>query len=126
MTSSVLVGDIGATNARFALVSNGNLNAISSFEVAKFGQFADVLAIFLKEHRRQTQIHQALLAIAGPVIDERIPLTNSSWVIDPRELQTSFGLQVRILNDFEAVALDRKSTRLNSSHEFVSRMPSSA
>ena len=26
----------------------------------------------------------------------------------------------------EIVALDRKSTRLNSSHEFVSRMPSSA
>src|SRR6266481_2365122 len=64
MTSSVLVGDVGATNARFALVSNGNLNAISSFEVAKFGQFADVLAIFLKEHCSQTQIHQAFLAIA--------------------------------------------------------------
>src|SRR5204862_88813 len=95
MTSSVLVGDVGATNARFALVSNGNLNAISTFEVAKFGQFADVLAIFLKEHCSQTQIHQAFLAIAGPVIDERVPLTNSSWVIDAGELQTGFGLQVR-------------------------------
>ena len=111
MTSSVLVGDIGATNARFALVSNGNLNAISSFEVAKFGQFADVLAIFLKEHCSQTQIHQAFLAIAGPVIDERVPvpLTNSSWVIDAGELQTGFGLQVRIVNDFEAVALSLPS-----------------
>jgi glucokinase len=111
MTSSVLVGDVGATNARFALVSNGNLNAISSFEVAKFGQFADVLAIFLKEHCSQTQIHQAFLAIAGPVIDERVPvpLTNSSWVIDAAELQTGFGLQVRIVNDFEAVALSLPS-----------------
>jgi glucokinase len=111
MTSSVLVGDIGATNARFALVSNGNLNAISSFEVAKFGQFADALAIFLKEHCSQTQIHQAFLAIAGPVIDERVPvpLTNSSWVIDAGELQTGFGLQVRIVNDFEAVALSLPS-----------------
>ena len=81
MTSSVLVGDVGATNARFALVSNGNLNAISSFEVAKFGQFADVLAIFLKEHCSQTQIHQACLAIAGPVKGERVLLINSSWVI---------------------------------------------
>ena len=109
MTSSVLVGDVGATNARFALVSNGNLNAISTFEVAKFGQFADVLAIFLKEHCSQTQIHQAFLAIAGPVIDERVPLTNSSWVIDAGELQTGFGLQVRIVNDFEAVALSLPS-----------------
>ena len=29
-------------------------------------------------------------------------------------------------NKPDAVKLDRKSTRLNSSHEFVSRMPSSA
>ena len=28
--------------------------------------------------------------------------------------------------DFQALLADRKSTRLNSSHEFVSRMPSSA
>ena len=28
--------------------------------------------------------------------------------------------------DWETRSLDRKSTRLNSSHEFVSRMPSSA
>jgi glucokinase len=109
MTSSVLVGDIGATNARFGLVSNRNLNSISSFEVAKFGQFADVLAIFLKEHCSQTQIHQAFLAIAGPVKGERVPLTNSSWVIDAGELQTGFGLQVRIVNDFEAVALSLPS-----------------
>ena len=109
MTSSVLVGDVGATNARFALVSNGNLNAISSFEVGKFRQFADVLAIFVKEHCSQTQIHQAFLAIAGPVKGERVPLTNSSWVIDAGELQTGFGLQVRIVNDFEAVALSLPS-----------------
>ncbi len=108
MSSSVehiLVGDIGATNARFALLSDGNLNAISSFEVAKFGQFTDVLAIFMKEHSGETKIHQALLAIAGPVKGERVALTNSSWIIDGAELQTGFGLQVQIINDFEAVAL---------------------
>ena len=107
----ILLGDIGATNVRFALLSNGNLNAISNFEVAKFGQFTDVLAIFIKEHCRRTQIHRALLAIAGPVKGERVLLTNSSWVIDARELQTGFGLQVRIVNDFEAVALSLPSLK---------------
>jgi glucokinase len=112
MSSSVeniLLGDIGATNARFTLLSNGNLNAISSFEVAKFGQFSDALAIFIKEHSRGTGIHQALLAIAGPVRGERVALTNSCWVIDSRELQKRFGLRVRIVNDFEAVALSLPS-----------------
>jgi glucokinase len=109
MSSSVLLGDIGATNARFALLSNGNLDAMRIFEVAKFAQFADVLAAFIKEHCRQTQIHQALLAIAGPIKGERVLLTNSSWVIDARELQTDFGLPARIVNDFEAVALSLTS-----------------
>ncbi|MFZ0237000.1 MAG: glucokinase [Xanthobacteraceae bacterium] len=105
LVDNVLLGDIGATNARFSLLSNGYLKAISSFEVAKFGQFTDALAIFIKEHCRQTQIHKALLAVAGPLKGERIALTNSSWVIDNSELQTVFGLAVRIINDFEAVAL---------------------
>ena len=106
---NILVGDIGATNARFTLLSNGNLNAISSFEVAKFGRFTDALAIFIKDHSRETRIHQALLAIAGPVRGERVALTNSCWVIDSRELRTVFDLQVRIVNDFEAVALSLPS-----------------
>jgi glucokinase len=101
----ILLGDIGATNARFALLSNGNLNAISSFEVARFEQFTDVLAKFVREHCRQIKIHQAFLAIAAPLTGERVLLTNSSWVIDRHELQTGFGFQVRIVNDFEAVAL---------------------
>jgi glucokinase len=109
LVDSVLLGDIGATNARFSLSSNGNLSAISSFGVAEFGQFTDALAIFIKEHCRQTQIHKALLAIAGPVKGERVALTNSSWVIDTGELQTVFGLRVRIINDFEAVALSLPS-----------------
>jgi glucokinase len=113
MSSSILLGDIGATNARFALLSNGSLNAINTFEVAKFGQFTDVLAIFIKEHCRQTQIHQALLAIAGPITGERVLLTNSSWVIDARELQTDFALHTRFVNDFEAVALSLPSLTSN-------------
>jgi glucokinase len=105
----ILLGDIGATNARFALLSNGNLNTISSFEVAKFGQFADVLTIFIKERCGQTEIHHALLAIAGPVQAQRVALTNSSWIIDARELQARFGFQVQIVNDFEAVAVSLPS-----------------
>jgi glucokinase len=109
LVDSVLLGDIGATNARFSLLSNGKLSAINGFGVAEFGQFTDALAIFIREHCRQTQIHEALLAIAGPVKGERVALTNSCWVIDTSELQTVFGLRVRIINDFEALALSLPS-----------------
>jgi glucokinase len=129
MSSSVqhvLLGDIGATTARLALLSNGNLNAISSFEVAKFDQFTDVVAKFVTERCHETKIHQALLAIAGPVTGERVPLTNSSWVIDPHEIQRDFGLQVRIMNDFEAVALSLPSLTSSDLTEIGGTRPEAA
>ena len=100
-----MLGDIGATNARFAFLANGVLGAVSSFEVAKFARFADVVAIFLKDHCHEFRAKNALLAIAGPVKGERSVLTNCSWVIDARELQAAFNLEARVFNDFEAVAL---------------------
>lgn len=100
-----MLGDIGATNARFALFANGVLGAVTSFEVAKFARFADVIAIFLKDRCREFRVKRALLAIAGPVKGERSILTNSSWVIDTPELRATFKLEARIFNDFEAVAL---------------------
>jgi glucokinase len=101
----ILLGDIGATNARFALFANGVVGAVTSFEVAKFARCADVIAIFLKDRCREFRVKRALLAIAGPVKGERSVLTNSSWVIDTPELRATFKLEARIFNDFEAVAL---------------------
>ena len=43
-----------------------------------------------------------------------------------REAGFKFGVHPHMLRHSAGYKLDRKSTRLNSSHEFVSRMPSSA
>ena len=88
----VLLGDIGATNAKFALLANGALGPVKSFDVASFARFADAAAIFLKDHCRQLEISNAVLAVAGPIEGERCVLTNCSWVIDARELYDAFGL----------------------------------
>ena len=53
--------------------------------------------------------------------------------IDPRDSMALFDLDLRLLSRLPAregelgkISEDRKSTRLNSSHEWISRMPSSA
>jgi len=47
-----------------------------------------------------------LLAVAGPVDNDRCVLTNSAWTIDAPELCAAFSFgKVHILNDFEATAL---------------------
>lgn len=103
MAKSALLGDIGATNARFAFASKDELGQVRSFEVAKFPQFMDALAAFREEF--SSPITEAVIAVAGPVAKQHAKLTNQAWSIDADELESSLGLQARIINDFQAVAL---------------------
>src|SRR5258708_18606791 len=99
-----LLGDIGATNVRFALLSNGVLGPIKWFTVADFPRFTDAVAAFLD--CQQVSVREALLAVAGPVDNDRCVLINSAWTIDAPELCAAFSFaRVHILNDFEATAL---------------------
>src|SRR6266478_4690895 len=99
-----LLGDIGATNVRFALLSNGVLGPIKWFTVADFPRFTDAVTAFLD--CQQVSVREALLAVAGPVDNDRCVLINSAWTIDAPELCAAFSFaRVHILNDFEATAL---------------------
>jgi glucokinase len=104
-----LLGDIGATNARFALLTNGALGPVNCLDVAEFARFADATAAFLKDHCQKIEITNVVLAVAGPIKGERCVLTNCSWVVDARELYSTFKLEARIINDFEAVAFSLPS-----------------
>ena len=53
--------------------------------------------------------------------DEEEAFTDADFIMAQMRVG---GLKMRVKD--EQISLDRKSTRLNSSHEFVSRMPSSA
>jgi glucokinase len=102
----VLLGDIGATNARFALLSNGILGPVRNFTVAGFPEFADVVRAFFDGDGGSMSAGAAVLAVAGPVNDGRCVLTNCQWTIDRHELGRTFGfVQTHLCNDFEAVAL---------------------
>src|SRR5258707_7090739 len=101
-----LLGDIGATNVRFALLSNGVIGPIKWFTVADFPRFTDAVNAFVDGYCRQVSVCEALLAVAGPVANDRCVLTNSAWTIDASELCGAFSfVKVHILNDFEATAL---------------------
>jgi glucokinase len=104
--SAVLLGDIGATNARFALMTDGLLGPVKWIAVARYPQFADAIEDLLQEQFCERLVGNAVFAVAGPVEGESCNLTNCSWTIDGREMRDRFKLQtVRIINDFEATAL---------------------
>jgi len=100
----VLLGDIGATNARLGLFKDGALGPVEWMAAAEYGQFFDAVEAFLVKRGRPA-VTGAMLAVAGPVEANRARMTNRGWVIDGAELCAQFRLRrARILNDFEATA----------------------
>jgi glucokinase len=100
----VLLGDIGATNARLGLLKDGELGPVEWMAAAEYAQFSDAVEAFLVKRGRPAAAG-AILAVAGPVEANRAHMTNRGWVIDGAELCKQFGLRrARILNDFEATA----------------------
>jgi len=103
---AVLLGDVGATNARFAVLFDGMVGTIKWIEVAHHSTFDGAVKDFLQSHGRDHRIAHALLAIAGPVKDDRCKFTNCPWIIDGRDLRNQLRFQsVQLVNDFEATAL---------------------
>lgn len=102
----VLVGDIGGTNARFALVESADSSARSfpAVQTADFANIDDAIrAAVLDTGARPATL---ILAIAGPVAGDEIPLTNCPWVVRPKTLIRDLDFhEVLVLNDFEAQAL---------------------
>jgi glucokinase len=103
----VLIGDIGGTNARFALVP-GNSEPSISFEpvqLSGFSRIEDAIRHATAGHagpRHRTTV----LAIATPLVGERFRLTNADWIIDPMAMIGEFGLdEVALMNDFAAQGL---------------------
>lgn len=100
-----LIGDIGGTNARFALVRDGDqpVERFPNAHTADFATIDDAIAFSMSQGARP---RSAVLALAGPVQGDKVPLTNCPWVVEPKRMIERFGLdEVILLNDFEALSL---------------------
>lgn len=102
----LLIGDIGGTNARFALATPGRpgFRNVLELQCADFPSADDAINHYLHETGSNPP-DAVCLAAAGPVIDDRVDITNNHWEISVAEIRAGFGIDgVRLLNDFEAIA----------------------
>ncbi|RIJ67503.1 glucokinase [Brevundimonas sp. LPMIX5] len=102
----LLVGDVGGTNARFALARTVEgrtvLEHFDSFPARTYPTFLEGVAAYLDGC--PVRPAGGVIAVAGPVTNGAIDMTNSPWRVSEQELQT-LGLDpVRLINDFEAQA----------------------
>lgn len=102
-----LVGDVGGTNARFALVdAAGHIRNPRSFPARDYGSLSDVIAEYLQTTAGRKRPPRAVIAVAGPVMDGEIAFTNLDWQVSEGDLLATFEFEaVKLLNDFAAQAL---------------------
>ena len=102
----LLIGDIGGTNARFALADSDS-PGFSQAQTLKCDDFesADVAIKQYLEAVGASSPRVICLAAAGPIIDGCVRFTNNHWEIAANELAAEFSIEgVQLLNDFEAIA----------------------
>ena len=113
MTSSVatgeawLVGDVGATNARFGLVSpEREVLHTRTHAVADHPTIADAITAYLSERAALPMPRRGAIAIASAITGDRVAMTNHPWSFSISALKSQLGLdRLEVLNDFTALAL---------------------
>ncbi|BAL93601.1 glucokinase [Rubrivivax gelatinosus] len=108
-----LVADIGGTNARFALVDGAGAppRDIHRVRCADYAGPVEAARAYLAERQAAAGTgwqapDWAAFAVATPVGQDRIELTNSAWSFSRAESEAALGLDgLLMLNDFEALAL---------------------
>jgi len=102
----LLVGDIGGTNARFA-IADADRPGFSREITLACGDF-DSANSAIREYLAQANAPDPdiiCFAAAGPIVDGRVRFTNNHWSLDAHELRDSFDARaIKLLNDFEAIA----------------------
>ena len=103
----ILVGDVGGTKTRLALVERGAGARAPRCErrlaSRDFPSLEALVRAFLDEAGHRPL--RAVLGVAGPVVGDRVEATNLPWVVVGAHLGEHIGgIPVRLLNDLEATA----------------------
>lgn len=101
-----LIGDIGATSARFALVQpDAAITGTRVHELNDYGSVREAIDAYLSEVSPPVRPVQAVLAVASPVTGDEITLTNHPWTFSVEALRQHLGFRrLRVVNDFAANA----------------------
>jgi glucokinase len=101
-----LVGDIGGTNVRLAIADlSGGVPTIStpkSLPRAGHPTFEGVVDLYLQESGGPLP-DAIVVAVAGPIKDGKVKLTNGQWVLDEAVLRGKGFKHARLINDYAAL-----------------------
>jgi glucokinase len=105
--ANLVVGDIGGTNSRFAVVqSDGEPGPAETYANDAAGGVEELVRRFLSARDLRHQDTRVRLAVACPVAGDLIRFTNRDWSFSISELRETLMLSsLGVMNDFSAIAL---------------------
>ncbi|MCO1368652.1 glucokinase [Burkholderia multivorans] len=101
-----LLADIGGTNARFALERRpGAITDIRVYPCASFPGVTEAIKQYLSD-MGTPNVLRAGIAIANPVDDDMVQMTNLDWAFSRAEMRAALSLdRLTVVNDFTALAM---------------------
>ncbi|MCA1245537.1 glucokinase [Massilia sp. MS-15] len=105
-----LLADVGGTNARFALQSGAGFDDIEVLACADYPTLGAAMQAYLGKAAARgfavEGVHHAAIAIANPVEEDRVSMTNHHWSFSIEGLRQEQGLEtLLVVNDFAALAM---------------------
>ncbi len=105
-----LVGDIGGTNARFALADLSGARPVIHepriYANKDYPSAEAAIEAYLRDTAPGRRPESVVLAVAGPVTDGKMDFTNSDWELSETTLRRDGHFRAaRLINDFAAQAL---------------------
>jgi glucokinase len=105
-----LLADVGGTNARFALQSGEGFDDIEVLACADYPTLGEAMRAYLGQAAGRglaaDSVRHAAIAIANPVEEDRVSMTNHHWSFSIEALRREQGLDtLLVVNDFAALAM---------------------
>ena len=108
MVAQYLVADVGGTNTRVALASDGKLQieSIRSYRNSDQSGVDTILHKYLQQYQPSAKPSAVCVDVAGPGGNNQGELTNLDWVVTTAQLCSASGAEFStILNDMQAQGL---------------------
>ncbi|HEY6578468.1 MAG TPA: glucokinase, partial [Rhizomicrobium sp.] len=106
--TAVLVGDVGGTHARFAIVDPDRkpprIDCRLDLPADEFTSFDAALHVYLEHIGRGNRPEIAAIGVAGPVTGGEVEFTNREWRASEEYLRNAGFGRALLINDFAAAA----------------------
>jgi len=109
MQNLSLIADFGATFSRLALYADGEIFSQITLESRRFQSPLEVIEHYLELTAKNAPHAPAhyLIAIASPLVEDAVQLTNNHWEFSQKALRQALkkrGGTLTLINDFKALA----------------------